>query len=317
MLSKIKKGLHRRKVKIFLMFLLCSSFAWFLSKLSEPYTSNTIFDIEYHNTPDSLLLSSVSKKSINVRLKASGFKFLGFNFSRKKIVIDLSSLEKRRSSFYVSQRVYKNQIENQLPGSMELSGIDNDTIFFKFQEVISKRVPIVSKIEIVLAQNYLLESLSIKPDSVLISGPRNEIETIKFIETEQKLFAEQTTNISEAVSLKKNIKLENTTLSENKVNVQGTVYRFSEKKIEVAIEVVNLPKGFKIKTFPNKVPVLCRAKIEALKKLKSSDIKLVADYNMINEESTSVLVLKLKAKPENIYSADLMETEVEYILKRQ
>jgi len=299
------------------MFLLCSSFAWFLSKLSEPYTSRTTFTVEYKNVPDSLLLTSVSKKNIYVRLKASGFKFLGFSFSRQKVVIDLSSLEKNASSFFVPPRAYQNQIENQLPNTMELSGIDKDTLFFKFQKIISKKVPVISKVDIGLVQNHLLEDFKISPDSITVSGPESEINNIKFINTEVKVLPELTSAFSNTIKLKKDEALKNTTLSKNNVKISGIVFRFSEKIIKIPVEVINVPNDIKIKTFPNIVSVLCRAKLNILKNIKVTDFQLVADYSIIKDSNTSVLSLRLMQKPAKIHSVDLMESEVEYILKRE
>ena len=116
----MKKGRVRRKVNIFLVFLVCSCLAWLVSQLSEDYTQSTSFDLVYINVPDSLRLTKASKNSLDVRLRASGFQFLGFNFKNKQIAIDLSKLDHKGLRYYIPQQNYRKQIQNQLTGFHDL-----------------------------------------------------------------------------------------------------------------------------------------------------------------------------------------------------
>ena len=109
----------------------------------------------------------------------------------------------------------------------------------------------------------------------------------------------------------------NTNFSETSVSISGKVSRFSEQIIIVPVEVINLPQGVQINTFPNSVSVLCKAKIDQLKELNASDFQLIADYNSIIGNSSNTLTLELRIRPNNINSAVPLETQVEYILKRE
>ena len=85
--KEVKRSNDKRKINIFLIFLLCSFLAWLVSRLSETYVDRTTFDLEYINIPDSLLLGDNSLKNVDVRLRASGFQFLGYYYNGKKIEI--------------------------------------------------------------------------------------------------------------------------------------------------------------------------------------------------------------------------------------
>ena len=110
--------------------------------------------------------------------------------------------------------------------------------------------------------------------------------------------------------------LENTTYSANSIKISGKVFRFSEKILELPVEVINLPEGAEIKTFPNTISVLCKAKIERLKDLGPSDFKLIADYAQAAKGAQQMTV-RLTEKPEEVYSAQLLAGQVEFILKRE
>ena len=137
MIQKIKNSLKKRKVKVFLVFLICSTSAWFISNLSEPYINNTVFELEYVNVGDDLMLVNSSQDEIKVKLEAVGFQFLGFSFKKKTVPIDLSRVVKEGRQYYLVTQDYREQIEKALPNSMRLIDIAKDTLYFDFQEVIS------------------------------------------------------------------------------------------------------------------------------------------------------------------------------------
>lgn len=317
MILKIKNLLKRRKAKMFLMFLICSSLIWLIDNLSESYIDNATFDLKYINVPDSLLLTKVSKEEVDVKIQANGFQFLGFNVKNKSVNIDLSSINSSNGKFFLGQDVYRKQIDKQLR-AMTLLEIDRDTLFLEFMPLDEKEVPVVSKVKIKLSQNYILDGdIRIEPGTINIKGPRTIINDIQELSTIEAEFPEKTTNFTHEVELYKNPEYKNVTYSSNSVFIVGKVARFSEKIIEVPIKVLNLPDSLQIRTFPDHVLVLCRAKIDELKNLDSTGFVVVADYEHIKNRTSKTIGLELLKTPENLHSAQLTEKQVEYILKRE
>ncbi len=320
LINKIKNALQKRKVKIFLIFFLCSSLAWFISKLSEDYIGRAVFDLEYKNIPDSLLFVGASKQNVEVKLSASGFAFLGFSFSNKVVVIDVSKIEEDNGQYLVSKNVYQQQIEKQLPQSMELLSIyDADAISLELYELDSKKVPVTSKLKIDFEQNFMLDSIiEIVPDSIVVTGPEKEIAKISKIITETKELTGVNADLSEKMNLVFPDKFDNIHYSNANVTVKAAVVRFSEKVINVPVSVVNAPSDYEIKIFPTSIDVLCKAKIDDLKELSSSDFQIIVDYNLKKENAgkTTIPVI-LKSFPENLFVTRLIEEEVTYILKRK
>lgn len=317
MIKRIKKGLSKRKVKLFLLFLICSSLAWFVSKLSETYTSTTTFDLVFDHVPDSLLLTKASRDQIDAKIDATGFQFLWFNFKPKKVYIDLSVAAQSRGRYYVPQKIYTKQIDRQI-GSMTLKDIDRDTLFFSFHQIYEKRVPIISTVEVQLGQNFLIDGvLRIKPDSITIKGPNKEIDTIKSVKTLGMVLPDVTEDFSQNVGIQKWNSLKYTTFSEKTVKLSAVVFRFSEQVINVPVKVINLPDNASITTFPTSVEVVCKASISALKELSPERFDLVADFAAAKVQGNNTLQLELLQQPKNLYSAEPKIIEVEYILKRE
>ncbi|MFK7812491.1 MAG: YbbR-like domain-containing protein [Maribacter sp.] len=316
MIQKIKNSLKKRKVKVFLVFLFCSAAAWFVSNLSESYTSNTTLDLKYINAGNDLMLVNSSQDKLNVKLEAVGFQFLGFSFKKKSIAIDLSEVIKEGLQYYLPYQKYKIQIEKNLPSSMKLVDAERDTLFFDFQKVIAKEVPIKAQIQLNLAQNYLLDGkLQITPATVIIKGPRNEVDTIVDVKSSKIDLTDLTSDFSRTVSLRKSNVLQHTSYSASSVKIAGKVSRFSEKMIAVTIKVLNLQNGTAIKMFPDEVNILCKGTLNTLKNLKPQDFEVVADFSKVKNENK--LTIRISEKPAKLSSAILQETQVEYILKRE
>ncbi len=300
-----------------MVFLACSFLAWFISKLSETYTQNSTFELVYINIPDSLILTNASRKSLDIQVRASGFQLLGFNFTPRRIELDLSDVSQSESGYYLSQLVYRRQIERQLFESMTLLEVDNDTLYFEMYKVYKREVPVRANINLELGQNYLLDGgLRINPPKITLTGPKNEISQVDYITTSAAEWSDITQNFSRKIVLTKVAALKNTTYSTNSVIVSGDVFRFSEKVFDIPVEVSNLPDGTQIKTFPNTIAVLCKGRIENLKTLAISDFKIMGDYSE-SVENSAFLEVQLTKIPENVHSAQLMESRVEFLLKRE
>jgi hypothetical protein len=314
----VKNELKKRKFKLFLIFVLCSAFAWFISKLSETYTNRTEFVLSFENAPDSVLLGDGSKDKVIGTLRGTGFQFLGYNLEHKKIKIDLAKMQTKNGKYYIPKEYCKNQIEKQLPSSLTLLEINGEEIYLDLFKVEHKEVTVTSRVSLNLAQDYLIDGkLHIEPEQIVIKGPKNEIDTISTVYTQKVSVDDIHADFNIRVPLLLPAQLRNTKFSSSFVRIAGQVARFSEKLIEVPIKVINLPPGFQIRTFPDKVTVVCQAKIDDLKKIGPSDFQIIADYNEKNDDHSNILVVRLEKKPQGLHAATLAETKIEFILKKE
>ena len=318
MIDKIKNGLKKRKVKIFLVFLLCSALAWFISKLSETYVADAVFDLEYKNAPKDQMLVQASHAKIKLKLEAVGFQFFGYSFATQSVQLDLSKCQKSGKKFYLAPTVARRQIEAQLNNLMRLVEIETDTLFFDFQEVVTKTVPVKPRIELNLAQNYLLDgAILLEPDSITLVGPKNEIDSIVQVQSAKLDLTKLKADFSQKAKIIKIKELENTTYSSESVLISGKISKFSEKNITLKITAINLPKDASVRMFPDAIKVLCKGNLEVLKGLKATDFQIVADYQKVMQSDSKKMTLELRKRPDDLYSTILQKTEVEYILKRK
>ena len=317
-LEWIRSGLKKRKVKVFLIILVFSAMAWFINNLSFSYNSTTYFELDYVNTPKELLLASQPKSTIELKLQALGFQFLGFELRKKKVAIDMSKMKRKDSVYYISPDIYRKQIEGQLPNSMTLLEIEDDTLFFNFTTLVTKQVPVIPRVNFSLATNFMLEdSIRVSPSKIEITGAKNEIDTITGIRTAYLDLKDVDKDFLKNVGLIKPKSLETVDFSSNTVEISGQVFRFSENIIEVPVTVVNLPDNVKVRTFPDSVQVLCQGKLENMKEFETTDFQVVADYSNASGTDNNTLPITLEEYPKDIKNARLLINEIEFILLRE
>lgn len=317
-IERIKTGLKKRKVKVFLLFLLFSTVAWLIDNLSESFVSNTAFVLEYVNTPEEFLLTKKPKPTVDVRVKAIGFQFVGFEIRKRKIQIDLSKVNVRDGRYYILPKIYRKQIENQLPKSMELLEMDNDTLFIDLIGLVVKKVPVIPRTTINLAKNYMLDGpISVEPPMVTIRGPKSEIDSIESIRTSVIGLENITEDFAQEHALVLNNALTKSSVTPTKVTISGKVFRFSEKVVSVPIVMLNVPDNIKARMFPDEVKVLCQGTIASLKSLYTNDFRIIADFGQVEQASENRLPLRMENFPENLSNATLLTKEVEFILRRE
>ncbi len=318
MFKKVLHGLNQKKVKVFSLFLLCSFLAWFLSNLSETYESRADLTLNYRNLPDSLLLGKNSENVIAAKLRTSGFQFLFYNFSKKRIDVDVSQVEYDNGQYILTDNALRKQVDAQLSQNIALLDLDRSRLVVDLYQVASKEIRIFPNLDLQFQQNYILDGEPlITPDHVVVKGPESEIDTLDEVQTEPIQLNNLAADFSKEVPLVFPKGLDNSIFSIGRVTVSGKVVKFSEKVFETPITVVNSPEGYQVKTFPNTVTVLCKATVERLKAISSADFGVEADYAQLNGSNKNTLLLTIIKKPENVYDVRLSEKTVNFVLEQQ
>ncbi|MCA0959389.1 YbbR-like domain-containing protein [Muricauda ruestringensis] len=268
--------------------------------------------------PDSLLLGKNAENQIEAKLRTSGFQFLYYKIFKRRIDVDLSQVIYSNGGYVIGEDALKKQMDQQLSQNISLLELDRDPLEVDLYQVNSRKIPIQPKLDLKLKQNYILDGkISMSPDSVVVKGPKNEIDTIQTINTAIVQLSDVSADFSRTVSLTFPKGLDNSIFSISTATMSGKVSKFSEKIFEVPINVVNVPEGYQIKTFPNTVTILCKATIDRLKEIAASDFEVVADYEQLAGSGSSTLFLDVVQSPLKVYDIKLEDNSVNFVLEQQ
>ncbi len=302
-----------KKVKLFLIFLLLSFFFWFLSKLSKEYTTTVPFSIIYINQPKDKKIFPDENQKLEITLKSTGFDLLKYSFN-KNIKVDLSVMKVlKKNKAIVDIKDILPQIQDQLGSQVSILGIHPELLEFDFGKLDSKKVKINPNLSLSYKSGYYLtEDLKIEPDSIVVSGPKEIIDTIHDISTKLLLLQDLKGNFKKEIPLIKHpdnkIKF-----NTNTVTIIGLVEKITEGEIELPIKIIHA-KGVKIKVFNDKVTAKYKVSLKDYDKIKPEDFKVICDFSKTQKDSLNYLIPEIQKQSELVTDVELSPKRIEYLI---
>ena len=308
-----KRFPSKNRLHFFLFFVFISFSFWIITKLSNSYTIEQIFNIEWINIPESIVISENNKK-LNTSITASGVEIILYRLFNNNLKIDLIqanfeldylSLNLENQKFLIQQQLYSNTLLNQITPSL---------VKIKFSRLSEKKIPIIPKTRINLRAGYLTDSNVIsKPDCIIVRGPKILLDSIYYAET----ITYNQEDVYKSISKKINLSpIEGANFSKDFVDIELSVSRYSEKEFNIPIELINQPEGVKVKLFPPMTKVRATIPMSVIGNIRVSDFRLIADYNQILNGQTQKLELLIQKKPSSVKQIILEPNEVNYLIRK-
>ena len=317
LLEFIKEYGKARNYKVFLVFVMISTFFWLLIKFSRQYTSIVKYPITYISIPNEVVWGDRPTEYLYMSTTASGFQHLSYALNRKEISLDLSRLRSLGDAqYFLLPKEQISSIIQQLPSDIGLIYRSPDSIYFDLSKKISKKIPVILKDSLLLSPSFqFTQNIIINPDSVTVSGPSSLVSKIDKVETE--LFFKDNIRKSSTTAVKlKSLGIDKVELSDTKVDVSLQVEQFTQNSINVPIIIRNVPKGYLLKIFPDEVKVTFNTGLSNFESVKQSSFRIVADYNKIKEGNTHIIPLEQVFINEKIVLIKIEPSEVEFLLRK-
>lgn len=312
--ERLKKRLpSKNRLHFFLFFVFISFSFWISTKLSNSYTIEQTFNIEWINIPDSIVISDNNLK-LNTSITATGVEIILYRLFNNNLKIDLIqanfeldylSLNLENQKFLIQQQLYSNTSLNQITPSL---------VKIKFSRLSEKKIPIIPRTKINLRAGYLTDSNAIsKPDCILVRGPKILLDSIYYAET----VAYNQEDVFKSISRKINLNpIQGVNFSKDIVDIELSISRYSEKEFNIPIELINQPEGVKVKLFPPKTKIRATIPMSVIGNIRVSDFRLIADYNQILNGQTQKLELFIQKKPSGVKQIILEPNEVNYLIRK-
>lgn len=312
-MKKVKKT-----SKKFIGFLLVSALIWFLITLSKEYVTTITFPIVYKNLPQNKLLQTAPIKEIVLQIKATGFKIIRSKFIKKPISLNTSNLSKKSSrKYYFLASNQKMNIQKQLLSQVLLQEILLDTVYLELGSLISKKIPLVSNLDITYHIGYdIIEPIRVAPDSVVISGPETQIEKIKFLNLKTLKLSGVKSNFTEKVAIIKPVNSKSIKLNLNAVAISGKVEKFTEGSFNVPFRVVNLPENIELNTLSKTVEVIFIVGLSSFYKVDKNSFVVECDFKVSQKNNLSYLIPKVVEKPDLIKSFRIIPNKIDFLIQK-
>lgn len=261
------------------------------------------------------LLGGENPQTITLRVRDYGFNLARYRLLPPSLEIDLENARVEGGQLVYNLEQEKPAIVNQLNlGFDELAFLQN-SLRINYEQKAVKTVNIVSNIGLNFAVGYsALEEVRLVPDTVRISGPANILDTLTEVRTESIKLNNINSDLKGTVNLDKT-GLDRLTFFQDKVNYSLRTDKFTEGRIEIPIELQNVPEGNNIAIFPKEVVVFYQVSLNDFDKIKPTSFKVVVDFrNEIPQEG--YLLAQVIQKPALVNNVRLSENRIQFVVKR-
>lgn len=321
-LKKIRKKLDRNFF-IFMIFLFLSGLFWLLNELSREAIADISYPVKYINLPGNKMLANEVPKRLNLKLRAPGYTLIRFKLSSGLIPLNLDMESyflrqlpgKNSSDYYLLTRELRGRFERRLSSTITIIDIQPDSLFFKFDSIIYKKVPVTPSVEYTMARQFMLrDEFQTTPDSIVVSGPGLVLDTLKAVSTKAVNFIELNTSVEQEIKLKPIPRVE---FNNETVFLFAAVEQFTEASLKVHIKAINVPDSLVLKTFPNQVSLTCNAGLSDYDKVSAHVFQLEVDYQDIGQSLGGKLKVNIASAPEFVRYVRIHPLYVEFIIEKK
>lgn len=321
-LEKGAGGINRDMV-VFAFFLLLSFIFWYLNSLGKSIESDLKYPVRYINLPKERVLSEDLPSRLELYLKGPGYSILKLKLSgsRAPLILDISTINYRRVpgsntlSYYFLSTGLIPKLKNQLRTECEIVSIRPDTLFFTFDRIIAKAVPVIPDVEILTEKQYSVKGkIQVDPDSVILTGPKHIIDTVESIQTRFKKLTGVDETITRSLMLKTSKEYSS---SVKKVTLTIPVEQFTEAEIHVPVKIINSPDSIDVKIFPDEVTVRCQVAVSDYSQFKERPFEVVLDLKKANLSSGDKIPLEISNVPPFVNSLRVTPSKVDFLIEKR
>ena len=320
MLSNFKKiflrfihlfSVNRKELPVFLFLIFLSSLFWILSVLSKEYVSTVRKKVSFVNLPQDKILLEKNNISLDIHVKASGFVLLAKKINIfSKINLNVSDFLKKRKgdhwqySWIASQSLV--DLQESLSNNIQIIDVNPSRIKLSLSDKKSKTVPVKLISNVSFEHMYRLKNnIILDPNSVTLTGPSSILDTIKYINT-TKLTLNRVKKSKSGEVFVEDIYSSEIIYSTKKISWILEVEQYTEGKITLPIIKKNVPDGYDLKVFPEKVDVYYKVSMDNFDLINKKMFNAYVYYNDSNNKlpilisNNSNLVSDIRSSNQNV-----------------
>lgn len=299
--------------------LFLASVFWLFHQLSREYDITIRIPVAYTNLPGNGLVPLDLPDSVDAKVSASGFTLFAYQWTNAETPLSLDVRQARSiggGDYALATYSQTERLNGLIGHGLRIIQVMPDTIVLSFSGSVEKVVPVRPKAEVNCAPAFRMgDTIRTIPATVTIVGAEALISKIEFVETEPKTFNNLDHSVNEPVSLVLPENLKQVLIKPGEVNLIIPVGQYTEKRISIPVEPVNVPANAVLKTFPDKVDVIFQIPFEDYNKINPDMFRVIADYSKTDPKSSSIQV-EIVRQPLNIRNLRIEPQRVEYLIRK-
>jgi hypothetical protein len=300
----------RKKLNIFIASVIFAVILWGSISLSDIFYTNVDVNLTLTNFPQGYTTGSLLPEKIQLRVKGQGWRLVSINVGPET---------EFRVSVGGDSGIHNLNLYNYLESNrwllsdVEIINILPDSIRFFVERIISKKLPVISGLELEFKPGYGLASdIIFKPDSVVVSGPFSILKKMREIKTTDKSLSQLDSRTETEINLPK---MNGFIYSVNLVEVILDIQRIVDKEFEnITVDVIDIPPRKEVVLLPNKIGFNVRGGIEILGKLKPDQFHAFIRYQSLVQDTTGSVIPILEL-PNNVTLQFVRPDRLRYVIR--
>ncbi|MCC8361250.1 YbbR-like domain-containing protein [Salinimicrobium sediminilitoris] len=299
----------------FLFFLFFAIVIWIFVQFSKQYSEVLEIPVEYVNVPQDKLLVGKIPQSLELRIQENGFTVAWFSLFPPTVNIDLSKASIENDALVYAIDENHSELQSQLEIDLDDNEFLKDALVVQYEQKQEKKLPVVFRMKMEYAVGYsAVEALKYEPDSIMVSGPDNILDTLSKLFTQQ-LSLTKVKEDQQGIVYLDTTALPNVTFYRNKVKYAVDVEKVTEGKVQVPIEIMNVPRGLNVVIFPKEVVLFYQVNLKDFSRVTASDFRVVVDFDDVRGQQ-DFLIPEVIQKPEFTSNIRLNEKRIQFIIKK-
>lgn len=315
--KNLKDTLRRRRVLTYFICLLIAFVFWLLNTSNNQFSKTLTVPVNYINIPENELITNQLPKEVEITLHGTGYDVVSFLImpDQGKIFLDgkktgIIKKQGQTFGFFLTQSGLS--YFNKQHADVKALDIKPDTIFFQLLDRSFKRVPVKLNVSLDFDKQYgVVDENYLDVDSVDISGEKEIVDTVTFIETES--FNQTGINSSFNKSLKLKA-IEGLYLNPSEVNLSIQVEQYTEHVLEVPLQIKNNITADSIVTMPAKIKILFLVSLNDFIKIQRDDFEVMIDASELKKGKNIKVPVQIFKSPTYAKNIKLSPEKVEYII---
>ncbi len=297
-----------------MFFLLLSTIFWVLTKFSRKDVSEIEANIAYVNVPSNKILAEDNLKSLTFELQANRFEALYYNVKTPIISVDVAAyLNGSKNKSIVDKASLTGLISNQVNKNLTVRNVSVNQLEIKLVNVDSKKVPVIASTSLTFKNGFdEVGDAIIKPDSILLRGPRKLLDSISEISTIEFKRAEIEKSLKVKIPLI-GIPSRDIQMVDTEVIYSLKVEEFSQKIVTLPVKLINAPATETIKLIPNKVEIDFTVSLSLFNDISANDFEVICDYAKRNADE-NFMIPEIVKFPEGIKDAVLTTKKIDFLI---
>jgi len=289
--------------------------AWLFLSLNNKYVYTAKTVLVYKNFPQKRAFHALQSDTVDLQVEGTGWQLLFAKLRIKPQSISIS-LDKLNSRNYIlfSEQLYG--VNRQLETSQKIISVKPDTLYFDFSQRAVKRVPVRLVSDFTFANQYNISNdIVLSPNYVTLLGPQEELKKIKDWPTDTLVLRKLQGTAVARIAMTRN-SMKNVSIFPPSAEVKVPVDEFTEKTLDLPLNIISNREYYNIKLYPKKVKVTFLVPLSKYQLISDSFMDAVVDMDEWKLKKHSQLKVKINRFPDYCKLVKIVPDKIDFIIEK-